>query len=65
MKSKTRKQLAKEYGICTKTFNRWLKQERIEIPRGKIKPTHLELIYTKIGVPKSSRFFPKVPINSN
>jgi phage antirepressor YoqD-like protein len=51
---KTRQQIAKEYGVCTKTLNKWLKEEKIIIKRGLIRPKHQELIYRKIGLPKYS-----------
>ena len=34
MTAKTRQQIAMEYGVCTKTLNKWLKDEGIEIPHG-------------------------------
>ncbi len=52
--AKTRQQIAREYGICTKTLNKWLKEENIKIHRGLISPKSQELIYEKFGFPKYS-----------
>jgi hypothetical protein len=52
--AKTKQQIAIEYGICTKTLNKWLKQESIKIHRGLINPKDQELIYEKFGFPKYS-----------
>ena len=52
--SKTKKQIADEYGICTKTLCKWIKSEQLEIKRGLIKPKDQDLIYKKFGIPKSS-----------
>lgn len=52
--AKTKQQIAREYGICTKTLNKWLKEEKIKIHRGLINPKDQELIYEKLGFPKNS-----------
>ncbi len=52
--AKTKQQIANEYGICTKTLNKWLRDEKIEIHRGLINPKTQALIYKKLGVPKYS-----------
>jgi len=52
--AKTKKQIADEYGICTKTLCKWIKSEQLEIKRGLIKPKDQDLIYKKFGIPKSS-----------
>lgn len=52
--AKTKQQIADEYGICTKTFNKWLKDEKILIPRGLINPKKQELIYETFGLPNNS-----------
>lgn len=52
--AKSKQQIANEYGICTKTLNKWLKQEKIQIERGLITPKQQELIYEKLGFPKNS-----------
>jgi hypothetical protein len=55
--AKTKQQLAEEYGVCSKTFNKWLKKYDIEIDRGLITPKDQEMIYSKLGVPKNSQKF--------
>ena len=52
--AKTKQQIANEYGICTKTLNKWLKGEKIKIHRGLINPKRQDLIYRKFGTPKYS-----------
>ena len=52
MKAKTRQQLAVEYGICTKTLNKWLKRTQLEVPRGLIPPKTQSKIYNKLGIPR-------------
>lgn len=51
--AKTKQQIADEYGICLRTFNKWLKEEGIEIKRGLITPKIQELIYERLGIPKN------------
>jgi len=52
IKAKTREQVALEYGINVRTLFRWLKNDNIKLPRGLIKPCHLQLIYDIYGPPK-------------
>jgi phage antirepressor YoqD-like protein len=52
--AKSKQQIASEYGVCTKTLNKWLKEEKISIKRGLIKPKQQLLIYRKLGSPKNS-----------
>jgi hypothetical protein len=52
--AKTKIQIANEYGICTKTLNKWLKDAKIDLHRGLINPKNQELIYEKFGIPKYS-----------
>jgi hypothetical protein len=52
-KAKTRKQLADQYGICRRTFNRWLKENGIKLKKGLITPKDQELIHSIIGYPQS------------
>jgi abortive infection bacteriophage resistance protein len=54
MPAKTRQQIALEYGICTKTFNKWLKNTDIKLPIGLITPYYQELIYEQFGHPNYS-----------
>jgi len=51
MQAKTRQQIAMEYGICTKTLTKWLKDADIKLPSGIITPHFIDLIYTKLGTP--------------
>ena len=50
--SKTRKEIAREYGIHPKTLRRWLKKAEIELPKGLVDPKHQYIIYQKFGDPK-------------
>jgi transposase-like protein len=59
-KTKTRTEVAMEYGIDRKTLYRWLKKTNILISKGLITPGELEKIYTEFGDPKS----PKKPQNT-
>jgi len=52
--AKTKQQIADEYGVCWKTFDKWLKKHKIKIDRGLITPKDQEEIYTKLGNPKNS-----------
>lgn len=51
---KTRKQIAIEYGISTKTLWRWLKRENIQIPKGNITPKYQKIIYDTFGKPNTN-----------
>jgi hypothetical protein len=55
--AKSKRQIADEYGICTKTLTKWLKDEKIFLKRGLINPKRQEIIYKRLG-------FPNIPINS-
>ena len=48
---KTRQQIAGEYGISTRTLNRWLAKHRINIPYRLIRPEEQFAIYSLIGWP--------------
>lgn len=48
---KTKQQMAEEYGVCRKTFNRLLKKQHVKIDRGLILPKDQVLIYQKLGKP--------------
>ena len=52
--AKSKQQIADEYGICIKTLNKWLEQEKIQLKRGLITPKKQNLIYNKFGFPKNS-----------
>lgn len=49
--SKTRSQIAAEYGICRKTLYNWLKKEGIQLRQGLITPKELARIYAVLGNP--------------
>jgi len=53
--SKTRSELASEYGITRKTFYNWLKKEGICIPQGIVRPCDVKKIYRAFGIPVSDR----------
>ena len=48
---KTRKQIAEEYGICRRTFNRWVKKYNIGLTNGLITPLEQEKIYKILEKP--------------
>jgi hypothetical protein len=52
--AKTKQQIAEEYGICTKTLNKWFKEEKVKLKRGLINPKTQDYIYKKLGLPKNS-----------
>lgn len=52
---KTRQQIAEEYGVCIKTFNKLLKNKGIILDKGLITPKDQQIIYERIGIPKSSK----------
>lgn len=52
--AKSKQQIANEYGICTKTLNKWLIEEKIILKRGLINPKKQNIIYKKLGFPKNS-----------
>ena len=52
--AKTRKELALGYGICPRTFNKWLKSEDIILPKGLINPKLQEYIESKFGKPANA-----------
>lgn len=49
---KTRKEIASELGITERTFYRWLKKAGIKLPRGRIAPYHIEIIYRTYSSPE-------------
>jgi len=57
---KTKKQMAEEYGVCSKTFNEMLRRNKISIERRLITPKEQEAIYSVLGIPKNSHKFPKM-----
>jgi hypothetical protein len=55
--AKTKQQMADEYGVCWKTFDKWLKKHKIKIDRGLITPKDQNKIYSALGIPKNSKLF--------
>jgi DNA-binding XRE family transcriptional regulator len=55
MKNKTRKQMAREYGVSRKTFYTMLKETKIELPPGLITPKYQKQIYKIFGKPASQK----------
>jgi len=51
MKTKTRTELAHEFGVDRKTLYRWLKKAEIILSGTTLTPKELELIYLKLGKP--------------
>ena len=51
-RSKTRLEIAREYGISRKTLQRWIKRENIKLTKGLITPVEQELIYSRFGRPR-------------
>jgi len=64
MKAKTKQDMANEYGVCLKTFVRWLKKHNIKISRGLITPKEQKEIYNKLGIPKRDWEFSRIPKNT-
>jgi len=49
---KTKQQMADEYGVCRKTFNKLLLKKKIRLERGLISPKDQLTIYDRLGNPK-------------
>lgn len=54
-RTKTRIEIAEEYGISRRTLQRWLKKENIQLSNRLLTPTEQRRIYMKFGLPKSDR----------
>ena len=61
---KTKQQMADEYGICRKTFNKLLLKKKIKLDRGLIYPKDQHIIYDTLGEPGMYDKFPNIPKNS-
>jgi hypothetical protein len=48
---KTKQQMADEYCVCRKTFNKLLTRQHIKLARGVISPKEQLKIYQKLGIP--------------
>lgn len=58
---KTKQQMADEYGICRKTFNKLLLKRNIRLERGLISPKDQLAIYNELGIPAVLENFPIIP----
>lgn len=58
---KTKQQMADEYGICRKTFNKLLLKRNIRLERGLISPKDQLAIYNELGIPVILENFPIIP----
>lgn len=52
--TKTRKQVAAEYGIDPYTLKNWIKRSNLEITSGDLSPKSQRLLYAAFGVPPLS-----------
>ncbi len=52
MITKTRQQIAIEYGISSRTLQRWIDKKDIKLSAGLINPKEQEIIYETFGNPK-------------
>jgi transposase-like protein len=50
--AKSRKEVAREYGISERTLSRWFKKANLHLHPGLIDPYHLQTIYETFGDPK-------------
>lgn len=48
---KSREVLAGEFGVCPKTFRKYLRTAEIELPRGMVRPSYQKLIYEQLWYP--------------
>lgn len=60
---KTKQQMADEYGICRKTFNKLLHKNHINLDRGLISPKEQDIIYKELGKPSIQDRFSSFPKN--
>jgi len=58
---KTKQQMADEYGICRKTFNKLLLRKNIRLERGLISPKDQLAIYNELGIPAILENFSIIP----
>jgi hypothetical protein len=62
---KTKQQMADEYGVCRKTFNKLLLKKNIKLGRGLICPRDQAIIYNELGLPNLKEKFPIIPEHSH
>jgi DNA invertase Pin-like site-specific DNA recombinase len=56
-RSKSRQEIADEYGISRRTLYRWIQRTEISMPPGLIPPKVQDMIYDEFGSPFTSRYF--------
>ena len=61
---KTKQQMALEYGVSRKTFQKLLQKRQIILDRGLIYPKDQENIYNELGLPESTHRIPNSPKSS-
>jgi hypothetical protein len=61
---KTKQQMADEYGVCRKTFNKLLEKKNISINRGLITPRDQMNIYNELGIPGVIKLYPSITKSS-
>ncbi|WP_209332890.1 helix-turn-helix domain-containing protein [Lunatimonas salinarum] len=49
--AKSRQEIARKFGVSTRTLNRWLKKHKIKVSSGLITPKESQLIYQILGNP--------------
>ena len=54
-KAKTRKEVANEFGITTKTLYNKLREANLDIPPGYLYPCTLKKIYLALGIPTGNK----------
>ena len=57
LQSKTRQELADEFGVHPNTFRSMLKRAEIKLSKGLVSPKEQLLIYQKLGKPDSASSF--------
>jgi DNA invertase Pin-like site-specific DNA recombinase len=55
LSSKSHSEIAEEYNVTVRTMHRWIRKAGLDIPRGRIDPYHLKIIYQAFGTPKTMR----------
>ena len=48
---KTKKQIAEEYQVSTRTFRRWVIHEKLQLPNRYLTPKDQAKVYDKFGEP--------------
>jgi DNA invertase Pin-like site-specific DNA recombinase len=56
-RSKSRQEIATEFGISRRTFYRWIQRTDIVLPPGLIPPKIQDMIYDEFGDPNPSNYW--------